>query len=124
MLNSYPLNSLPLNSLPHAGGSEDGPVVISPGASFAWTLQVLLGGVDVTDQLTGAVRIECAEDGDSVTRFALWLGDGAVDAPAEPGLPVSVDFIVSGEPAISARRFTGSLVQPAFHVVARVLTCE
>lgn len=124
MLNSYPLNSLPLNSLPHAGGSEDGPVVISPGASFAWTLQVLLGGVDVTDQLTGAVRIECAEDGDSVATFALWLGDGPVDALAYTGLPVSIDFIVSGEPAISSRRFTGSLVQPAFDVVTRVLTCE
>src|SRR5690554_1328982 len=124
MLNSYPLNSLPLNSLPHAGGSEDGPVVISPGASFAWTLQVVLGCVDVTDQLTGAVRIECAEDGDSVATFALWLGDGPVDALGYTGLPVSIDFIVSGDPAISSRRFTGSLVQPTFDVVTRVLTCE
>src|SRR5690606_29792222 len=124
MLNSYPLNSLPLNSLPHAGGSEDGPVVISPGASFAWTLPVLLGGVDVTDQLTGAVRIECAEDGDSVATCALWLGDEPVDALACAGLPVSIDFIVAGEPASSSRRFTGSLVQPAFDVVTRVLTCE
>src|SRR5690554_7579012 len=77
MLNSYPLNSLPLNSLPPSGDEEPDidTVVISPGASFAWTLQVLLGGVDVTDQLTGTVRIECAEDGDSVATFALWLGD-------------------------------------------------
>src|SRR5690554_6042396 len=126
MLNSYPLNSLPLNSLPPSGGEEPDidTVVISPGASFAWTLQVLLGGVDVTDQLTGTVRIECAEDGDSVATFALWLGDGPVDALGYTGLPVSIDFIVSGEPAISSRRFTGSLVQPAFDVVTRVLTCE
>lgn len=126
MLNSYPLNSLPLNSLPPSGGEEPDidTVVISPGASFAWTLQVLLGGVDVTDQLTGTVRIECAEDGDSVATFALWLGDGPVDALSYTGRPVSIDFIVSGDPAISSRRFTGSLVQPTFDVVTRVLTCE
>jgi len=126
MLNSYPLNSLPLNSLPPSGDEEPDidTVVISPGASFAWTLQVLLGGVDVTDQLTGTVRIECAEDGDSVATFALWLGDGPVDALGYTGRPVSIDFIVSGDPAISSRRFTGSLVQPTFDVVTRVLTCE
>lgn len=126
MLNSYPLNSLPLNSLPPSGGGEPDidTVVITPGPSFAWTLQVLLGSVDVTDQITGAVRVECSEDGDSVATFALWLGEGAVDALSYTGQPVSIDFIVSGDPAISSRRFTGSLVQPEFDVVTRVLTCE
>lgn len=126
MLNSYPLNSLPLNSLPPSGGSEPDiePVAIKPGKSFAWTVRVLLGGVDVTTQLTGPLRIECTEDGDNVATFALWLGDAPVDVPSYTGMSLSIDFVVAGDPAITSRRFTGALVQPAFDVVSRMLTCE
>lgn len=125
MLNGYPLNSLPLNTLPFAGGEPvPDPIEIEPGGSFAWTIQVLLAGVDVTDQLTGSLRIERPEDGDTVASFALWLGNDPVDVASYTGRAVSIDFIVAGDPEVVSRRFTGALVQPDFNVVSRVLSCE
>lgn len=125
MLNAAPLNSLPLNALPRGGDDPDiETVIIEPGRSFAWTVQLLLGGVDVTEQLTGGISIQCSEDGDSVATFALWLGPEPVDVISYTGQTVSIDYIVAGDPEIISRRFTGSLVQPEFDVVSRVLTCE
>lgn len=130
LLNSAPLNSMPLNALPQSGqpvpDPDPGhdPVDIEPGGSFAWSVQLLLGGVDVTEQLTGTLRIERPEDGDSVASFALWLGDEPVNVASYTGRTVSIDYVVAGEPEVVSRRFTGALVQPEFDVVGRVLTCE
>lgn len=131
LLNSAPLNSGPLNSLSSASGSGGGgsepppdPVELEPGSSFTWTVQVLLGGVDVTEQLTGTLRVERPEDGDSVASFALWLGDDPVDVASYTGAAVSIDYIAADEPAVVSRRFTGALVQPEFDVISRVLSCD
>ena len=117
MLNEQPLNSGPLNALGGSGVQE-----IQPGAGFAWDVRVTLAGVDVSDSLTGLIRIERPEDGDSVASFALWLGPEPVNVAAYTGQPVVIDFVVDG--SVTDRRFTGYLVQPEFDVLTRVLTCD
>ncbi|SDS21574.1 hypothetical protein SAMN05216421_1114 [Halopseudomonas xinjiangensis] len=124
MLNSQPLNSGPLNSLATTSTTGPDPVELAPGGSFAWTVAVSVGGTDVSDILTGGIKVDRSEDGDSVATFALWLGLEPVNVIAYTGLPVVIDFIVAGDPAVIDRRFTGYLVQPEFNVLSRVLSCE
>lgn len=122
MLNSQPLNSGPLNSLP-ASGTLPPAVVIEPGSGFVWRWVATLGGVDVSDQLTGPVRIEGAEEGDMVATLDLWLGSEPVNIRAYTGQALTLDFVVLGDPEVVSRRFTGFLVQPEFDVLSRVLSC-
>lgn len=121
MLGAYPLNSVPLNGLAVSGSNVQ---PIEQSGSFAWRLQVLLGGVDVTEVLTGSVVISRSEDGDAVARFGLYLGPGPVDVVSYRGAALTVDFVVLGDPDHASRRFTGYLVQPSFDVLSRVMLCE
>jgi|TARA_X000001388_G_scaffold70190_1_gene59164 hypothetical protein len=121
MLGAYPLNSVPLNGLAVSGSNVQ---PIEQSGSFAWRLQVLLGGVDVTEVLTGSVVISRSEDGDAVARFGLYLGPGPVDVVSYSGAALTVDFVVLGNPDHASRRFTGYLVQPSFDVLSRVMLCE
>jgi len=122
MLNSQPLNSGPLNSLP-ALGAEPPAVIITPGRSFVWRWVAMLGGEDVSAQLTGPVRVEWDEEGDMVASLALWLGEEPVSIRAYTGKELTLDFVVQVDPDVVSRRFTGYLVQPDFDVLTRVLSC-
>jgi len=120
-MNNSPINSGPLNSM---GGSAIPPaVVITPSTGFVWRWIVTLGGVDVSDQLTGPVRVEGSEDGDMVATLNLWLGDDPVSIRGYTGQTLALDFVVLGDPEVVSRRFTGFLVQPEFDVLTRILSC-
>ncbi|MBL4833660.1 MAG: hypothetical protein JKY26_06750 [Pseudomonas sp.] len=121
MLNSQPLNSGPLNS---AGVSGSTTTVIEPGAGFIWRWAATLAGVDVSANLTGPVNISSEEEGDRVATFALYLGPDAVTIGDYTGQAVTIDFVLAGDPDVSTRLFTGSLVQPEFDVLTRVLSCN
>lgn len=56
-LNSSELNAVELNGA-SAGGSVSDPITIVPVVSVIWSARLLLNGVDVSDLLTGGVRIE------------------------------------------------------------------
>lgn len=122
MLNAYPLNAVPLNGLAPSGAPA--ATVIEPGSSFAWTVTVTLGGTDVSDKLQTSIRVACPRDGDTVASFTLWMDDAPIDVGALAGQAVTVDFHVMGDPVVTARLFTGYLVQPVFDVFTRQLACE
>jgi hypothetical protein len=124
VINSQPFNSGPMNSFQSAAAAPESPaVVIDPGQGFVWRWVATLGGVDVSDKITGQVRIEAQEDGDMIAALNLWLGDEPVSIYSYTGQALVLDFVVLGDPAVSSRRFTGQLVQPEFDVLTRVLAC-
>ena len=122
MLNAYPLNAVPLNGLAPSGAPA--ATVIEPGSSFAWAVTVTLGGADISDKLQTSIRVACPRDGDTVASFTLWMDDAPIDVGALAGQEVTVDFHVMGDPVVTARLFTGYLVQPVFDVFTRQLACE
>lgn len=122
MLNSQPLNSGPLNSLPTSGALPP-PALIEPGPGFIWRWVVVLGGVDVSDKLTGLVSVQSAEAGDMLAALDLWLGSDPVNIRDYTGQTLTLDFVVLGDPGLISRRFTGYLVQPEFDALSRVLSC-
>jgi len=121
MLNSLPLNSAPLNS---AAVGDSQTITIDPGDSFVWRWAATLAGADVSANLTGPVTISSEEDGDRVATFALYLGPDPVSIASYTGQPITIDFVLAGDPDVSTRLFTGSLVQPEFDVLTRVLSCN
>ncbi len=120
MLNSLPLNSAPLNSV---AVDDSQTITLQPGGSFTWRWAATLAGIDVSASLAGPVRIEAVEDGDRVATFDLWLGLDPVTIADYTGMAVTLDFVVLGDPVLAVRLFTGSLVQPEFDVLTRVLSC-
>jgi hypothetical protein len=124
VINSQPLNSGPINGFQSAAVEPPTPaVVIDPGPGFVWRWIATLGGVDVSDKITGQVRIEAQEDGDMIAALDLWLGDDPVSIYSYTGQTLILDFVVLGDPEVVSRRFTGQLVQPEFDVLTRVLSC-
>lgn len=141
MLNASPLNSAPLNSLD--GASQHSVIIIVgpgqtppepqpgetlvPGASsYAWALRVLVGGVDLTAQLTGTVTIDREEGAAGVAGFELHIPLGvAVVPPDWKGRSVTIDYISTSQgETTEARRYTGQISIADWNPVSRVLTCE
>lgn len=124
MLNGSPLNAGPLNSLPGGGAVE--PEYVVRGQSFVWALRLLVGGEDVTAQLTGTVTVDREEGAAGIAGFDLFIAPGVpVTPPDWKGGAVSIDYIstTQGE-TTEARRYTGSISQASWDPVSRVLSCE
>lgn len=123
MLNASPLNAVPLNGV---AGSSAEPEYIVRGQSFVWALRVLVGGVNLTAQLTGTVTVDREEGAAGIASFDLYIAPGvAVVPPDWKGRPVSIDYISTSQGAMTeARRYTGSISQASWDPVSRVLSCE
>ncbi|MCQ4274505.1 hypothetical protein [Stutzerimonas degradans] len=123
MLNGSPLNSGPLNSLP--GGAAE-PVYVVRGQSFVWALRVLVGGENLTAQLTGAVTIDREEAAAGIAGFDLFVAPGAPVVPPDwKGRSVTIDYITtSAGNTTEARRFTGQVSRADWNPVTRLLSCE
>jgi hypothetical protein len=125
MLNSGPLNSAPLN------GSVAGPAAVDPeyivaGISFLWRLRVVVGGVDMSGQLTGAADVDREEGAAGVAGFQLHLPAGPVVPGEWVGRTVAIDYIsTNGGVTTEARRFTGRIAgPPQWDTNNRILSCE
>lgn len=123
MLNASPLNAVPLNGV---AGSSAEPEYIVRGQSFVWALRVLVGGVNLTAQLTGTVTVDREEGAAGIASFDLYIAPGvAVVPPDWKGRPVSIDYISTSQGAMTeARRYTGQISIANWNPVNRVLTCE
>ncbi|WP_325435611.1 hypothetical protein [Pseudomonas nitroreducens] len=122
-INGSPLNSLPLAGTAGASGADPVPVVVGP--SVVWAARVMLGGDDVTAQITGQVRIERQESSAAIAEFSVWLPPEPVDVASWTGRSVEIFYreLVEGT-WIEERRFSGWLEQPAFDPRNRIVSCE
>lgn len=123
LINSGPLNSLPLTGAGGSGSSEPVVVVVAP--SVVWAARVMLGGEDVTAQITGQIRIERQESSAAIAEFAVWLPPEPIDVAAWTGRAVEIFYreLVGGV-WIEEQRFSGWLEQPAFDPRNRIVSCE
>lgn len=123
MLNASPLNAVPLNGLASASAE---PEYIVRGQSFVWALRVLVGGVNLTAQLTGTVTVDREEGAAGIASFDLYIAPGeAVVPPDWKGRPVSIDYISTTQGATSeSRRYTGQISIANWNPVSRLLSCE
>ena len=124
MLNGSPLNSGPLNSLPGGGAVE--PEYVVRGQSFVWALRLLVGGEDVTAQLTGTVTVDREEGAAGIAGFSLFIALGVAVVPTDwIGRAVILNYISTsaGETTL-VRRFTGQISSPTWNPITRLLSCE
>lgn len=124
MLNGSPLNAGPLNSLPAGGAVE--PEYVVRGQAFVWALRLLVGGEDVTAQLTGTVAVDREEGAAGIAGFNLFIAPGTPVVPTDwIGRAVTLDYIsTSAGETIEARRFTGQLSSPVWNPITWLLSCE
>jgi len=141
MLNASPLNSAPLNSLGVAS-QHNVIIIVGPGqtppepqpgetlvpgaSSYVWALRVLVGGVDLTAQLTGSVTVDREEGAAGIAGFDLHIAPGvAVVPPDWKGRPVTIDYISTSKgETTEARRYTGQISIANWNPVNRLLSCE
>lgn len=123
LINGSPLGMVPLASLVDEGG--DPPIPVDPPASITWSIRVMLAGEDVTEQLTGQIRIEREEGAAAIAEFAVWLAPAPVDVIAWTGRPVAIYYRELREGMwIEEQRFSGWLEQPSFDPKSRIVSCE
>ncbi|MCY1275483.1 hypothetical protein D9M68_254080 [compost metagenome] len=123
LLNGSPLNSVPLNG---ATGSGSEPIYIVAGQAFNWRLRLLVGGDDLTGQLTGAVDVDREENAAGVAGFTVCLPPGPVVPTDWLGKAVAIDYISRDRDGLvtEARLYTGQLEMPAWNATSRLLGCE
>lgn len=123
MLNGSPLNSGPLNGV---AGSSAKPEYIVRGQSFVWALRLLVGGVNLSSQLTGTVTVDREEGAAGIAGFDLYIAPGeAVVPPDWKGRAVTIDYISTTQGATTeARSSTGRISRADWDPVNRLLRCE
>lgn len=125
LLNGGPLNSAPLNGAGAASAASE-PEYVVAGISFLWRLRVVVGGVDMSAQLTGGADVDREEGAAGVAGFQLYLPAGPVVPGEWVGRPVTIDYISTKEGVTTeARRFTGRIAgPPQWDSNNRILSCE
>jgi hypothetical protein len=125
LLNGGPLNSAPLNGAGAASAAPE-PEYVVAGISFLWRLRVVVGGVDVSAQLTGGADVDREEGAAGVAGFQLYLPAGPVVPGEWVGRTVTIDYISTKDGVTTeARRFTGRIAgPPQWDSNNRILSCE
>lgn len=125
MLNGGPINSAPLNGAGAASAAPE-PEYVVAGISFLWRLRVVVGGIDMSAQLTGGADVDREEGAAGVAGFQLYLPAGPVVPGEWVGRTVTIDYIsTKGGVTTEARRFTGRIAgPPQWDSNNRILTCE
>lgn len=125
LLNGGPLNSAPLNGAGAASAAPE-PEYVVAGISFLWRLRVVVGGVDMSAQLTGGADVDREEGAAGVAGFQLYLPAGPVVPGEWVGRTVTIDYISTKDGVTTeARRFTGRIAgPPQWDSNNRILSCE
>lgn len=121
MLNSAPLNTWPLNALGGAGEHEE-PIIIPTGHAFRWTATVTMGGIDVTELLTGSIRVDREEGAAGLAEFELFYPVGTAVVTDIADRTVTIDYTTDdGQGATQVRLFTGLVAEPSWDAPSRVM---
>lgn len=124
LLNGSPLNAVPLNG-GAPGNSEPPAVAVDPVVSVLWDVRLMLGGVDVSANLTGQVRIEREEGAATLADFVLSLDAGPVNPASYIGQSVSIYYRHwSGTAWTETLRFVGQVIRPQYSMQERLISCD
>ncbi len=124
-LNGSELNAVELNGTSAGRSVPVDPVTVVPVVSVIWSARLLLNGVDATDLLTGAVRIEREEGARCLADFSLLLDAGPVNPATYTGQTVALyyrDWVGGGWREELC--FKGWIIRPQFTLQTSVLVCE
>lgn len=122
----YPPNPDPDPSdpdAPPAGVYPGFPVPPPPaGHSFRWSAVVTLGGVDITELLTGSIRVDREEGASGIAEFGLFYMPGQFVQTDLADRTVTIDYITDdGVDAVQVRLFTGLVAEPRWDAPARTM---
>ena len=122
MINTFPINTVPLAGA--LGGGSALPV--EPQYHFSWSVKVVIAGVDMTAQLTGAVEIDREEGAAGIANFSLFIYPGTPVVPTDwLNATVTIDLLITQDSITTTERLlTGFLAQPVWDSVNRILMCE
>lgn len=123
MLNASPLNASPLNGVASTGAE---PAYVVHGQSYVWRLRLLVGGLDLTSQLTGTIDIDREEGAAGVGRFDLYVAPGVPVVPPDwKGKAVELYYSsTSASVTTEERRYTGQIALASWDPTSRLLSCE
>lgn len=124
LIGAQPLASGPLAV---ALGSTYEPVYVVRGQAFNWRVRVVVGGINMTAQLTGTLDVDREEGAAGVAGFSLYMPPGTPVVPnAWTGRTVVIDYISRNRDGVvtEARLYTGRLEMPAWDPTNRVLSCD
>ena len=124
LIGAQPLASGPLAV---ALGSAYEPVYVVRGQAFNWRVRLLVGGINMTAQLTGTLDVDREEGAAGVAGFSLYMPPGTPVVPnAWTGRTVVIDYISRNRDGVvtEARLYTGRLEMPAWDPTNRVLSCD
>jgi hypothetical protein len=92
-----------------------------------WRPVVTLGGVDISERLTGVISVEAAEGEARVAQFSIAPPTGVLTLPDWTGQPVTIDIAArepDGGATDSRRLFTGVVDVPDYDLSAYIVTFE
>lgn len=122
LLNGSPLNAAPLNGVEPEPGSS--AATITPVVSVVWGVRLMLGGVDVSDQLTGRIRIEREEGAATLADFVISLDAGPVNPASYIGQSVEIYFRRWTGSWTEQLRFKGQVIRPQYSMQERLISCD
>lgn len=125
MIGAEPIIGAPIIAPAGAGGSVNPPEPSTPSSAYDWTVRVQFGGQNLTNLITGQLDIDREEGGAGVAGAVLYIEEGVSVIPTDwIGVAFSIDFISTKEGVTTeARLFTGTLAQPEWDPVTRLMTC-
>mgnify|MGYP006275967403 CR=1 FL=1 len=106
-------------------GTLNAAVVSGPVRSQEWTLKVLLGGVDISQRVTGTVTIDDEESSARVATFTVKPAVGQMDVYSWVRAEVSITLTLSvdGGPPTDYLMYTGIVDTPAYDVASGLTEC-
>ena len=121
MLNGSPLNGAGLNASAY---TVTPAVTVEPVVSVLWDVRLMLGGVDVSEKLTGSVRIEREEGAATLADFVISLDSGSVNPANYIGQTVEIYYRHWSAGWVEHLRFVGQVIRPQYSMQERVISCD
>lgn len=123
MLNGIVINGAPINA--GSMGGSGGPVPVTPRDSILWDVRVTLAGDDVSDLLTGTIRVELEKGAASLADCSLLLDPGPLDPTWYTGKALAVHYLEWRDGAwIEFLLFDGWIIRPSFEPVDGIVALE
>lgn len=124
LINGSPLNGVVLGGGPRRFVSA-APVEIVPRQSIQWDVRVMIDGENVSELLTGQIRVDLERDGAALAEFTVLLNPGPVNPLAYMGKACQVyyrDFLAGSW--TEELLFDGWVIRPEFEPSDRLIRCD